>query len=121
MADEKNVDSNWPRAELFGGPLDGRKILAPEPKYSAPLAFPVVPEGHEHYDDIAARIAVTRWHWYVPMTVKNLLKKLSVFYYAYAGETSADDPEPNIGALYDRSIVAHPPFSEDPDTQTHER
>ena len=115
MSDEIDID-NWPRAEFVGGPMDGHRILAPEPKYREPLAFPFKTEatGPLRIGGTPKECAEEdmQLHWYVPMTVKNVLRKLSVFYYAYAGTSDLDEPEPDVGTLYDRSTIAHPAFPE---------
>jgi hypothetical protein len=111
-SDEEMPDidvETWPRAELVGGPMDGRKIFAPEPKHRVPLA---VPEAYANGTG-NPNISEPLLHWYVPMMVKNALRKLSLFYYAYAGTSHLDDPEPEVGELYDRSTIAHPEFPED--------
>jgi hypothetical protein len=117
MSEIDDIDwDKWPRAELVGGPLDGRKILAPEPKYRAPLAMPATAlDANKNVDADDIDLANIRLHWYVPMTYKNLLQKLSVFYYAYAGDTFADEPNPDVGTLYQRSTLAHPELSKNDD------
>ena len=120
MSEEEEivVDDNWPRAELVGGPMDGHKIFAPLPKYRTSLAIPV----HENsdtptyndgyplgeYDDVGIRL-----HWYVPLTKHDVIRKLSVFYYAYAGETAVGEEMPDAGELLDRTTLASPQFPED--------
>lgn len=119
-SDEEMPDidaETWPRAELVGGPMDGHRILAPEPKYREPLAVPFKKDmiGPLRIGGPPEEFAKKNMqlHWYVPMTVKNVLRKLSVFYYAYAGTSAVDEQQPDAGTLYDRSTIAHPAFPEE--------
>jgi hypothetical protein len=109
--DEETFDpETWPRAELVGGPMDGHEIFAPMPEYRVPLAWPLKDSGG--FPGVFVDESEIRLYWYVPMTVTNLLRKISTFYYAYAGTSTLNEPEPDVGALYDRSTTAHPAFPE---------
>ena len=118
---EETIDvdpDTWPRAELLGGPLDGHKILAPLPKYRAPLAIPLREPSDEpryedgyppgEYDELNIRL-----HWYVPLTKHDVIRKLEVFFYAYAGETVPGEEMPSADELLDKTILADPQFPED--------
>lgn len=113
--EEVVVDENWPRAELVGGPMDGHKILKPADEYIQPLAVPQ-PKGEREPGRVfpgECDLADVSLHWYMPMTKFDAIRKLSLFYYAYAGETDVDEEMPNAGTLLDRSTTVTPEFPED--------
>lgn len=110
------VDENWPRAELVGGPMDGQKILKPADEYIMPLAIPQ-PKGERQYDEqvFPGEIdpADISLHWYMPITKFDSIRKLSLFYYAYAGETNVGEEMPTSDMLLDRSTTVDVVFPED--------
>lgn len=110
------VDENWPRAELVGGPMDGHKILKPADEYIQPIAIPQ-PKGERQYEGqvFPGEIdpADISLHWYMPMTKFDSIRKLSLFYYAYAGETDVGEEMPTSDMLLDRSTLVDVEFPED--------
>lgn len=114
--EEAVVDNNWPRAELVGGPMDGKKILKPADEYIQPLAIPQPKGERQHAEQVfpgeidPADISL---HWYMPMTKFDSIRKLSLFYYAYAGETDVGEEMPTSDTLLDRSTTVDVEFPED--------
>lgn len=115
MTDINDIDENWPRAELVGGPMDGHKILKPADEYIAPLTFPQ-PKGERHPGQVfpgeidSEDISL---HWYMPMTKVDSIRNFSLFYYAYAGETDVGEEMPTPDMLLDRVTQVDVEFLED--------
>jgi hypothetical protein len=116
MSETDIVDENWPRAELVGGPMDGHKILKPADEYIQPLAIPQPKGERQHAEQVfpgeidPSDISL---HWYMPMTKFDSIRKLSLFYYAYAGETDVGEEMPTSDTLLDRSTTVDIEFPED--------
>lgn len=101
---------NWPRVELVGGPCDGMRLFAPDPGYREPLGIPQRIFGKETCDEENEQLQV---HWYVPLEIKDVLRKLSLFYYGYSCTTDSYDSRPSNEQLYDSVTTQTPQFPED--------
>jgi hypothetical protein len=87
-----------PKAQFVGGPMDGISIVTPDPEYQCTWAVPADDDG-------------MNYHYYVPLTKHDYVRKLSMVYYAYAG--TGDEKEPDPETLLDKITMAHPEFPED--------
>lgn len=100
MSDEAELEEllKRPRAQFVGGPMDGKSIITPDPEYQCTWSVPVNGDGMQ-------------FHYYVPLTMRDYVRNLSMVYYAYAG--TGYDYEPDPESLLDKITTAHPEFPED--------